>query len=33
MSHLFVQTKLDGFFKPSLLRSETNKSYVSCIDE
>jgi hypothetical protein len=29
----FVQTKLDSFFKPALLRSKTSTTSVSSIDE
>jgi hypothetical protein len=29
MSHVLVQTKLDRFFKPALLRSKTSKSPLS----
>jgi hypothetical protein len=29
----FVQTKLDGFFKPALLRSKTSTTSESSIDE
>jgi hypothetical protein len=33
MSHLSVQTKLAGFFKPTLLRSKTSTTSESSIDE
>jgi hypothetical protein len=33
MSHLSVQTELDSFFKPALLRSETSTTSESSIDE
>jgi hypothetical protein len=33
MSHLSVQTKLDSFFKPALLRSETSTTSESSVDE
>jgi hypothetical protein len=33
MSHLSVQTKLDSFFKPVLLRSKTSTASESSIDE
>jgi hypothetical protein len=33
MSRLSVQTKLDSFFKPALLRSETGTTSESSIDE
>jgi hypothetical protein len=33
MSHLSVQTKLDSFFKPALLRAKTNTASESSIDE
>jgi hypothetical protein len=33
LSHLPVQTKLDGFFKSALLRSETSTTSESSIDE
>jgi hypothetical protein len=33
MSHLSVQTKLDSFYKPALLRSKTSTTSESSIDE
>jgi hypothetical protein len=33
ISHLSVHTKLDGFFKPVLLRSETSTTSESSMDE
>jgi hypothetical protein len=30
VSHLSVQTKLDSFFKPALLRSRTSTTSESC---
>jgi hypothetical protein len=33
MSHLSVQTKLDGFFKPALLRAKTGTTSEFSIDE
>jgi hypothetical protein len=33
MNHFSVQTKLDSFFKPALLRSKASKISESSIDE
>jgi hypothetical protein len=33
MTYLSVQTKLDGFIKPALLRSETSTTSESSINE
>jgi hypothetical protein len=33
MNHLSVQKKIDSFFKPALLRSETSTTSESSIDE
>jgi hypothetical protein len=33
MSHLSVQTKLDGFFNPALLRSKISRTSESSIDQ
>jgi hypothetical protein len=33
MSHLSVQTKLDSFFKPVVIRSKTSTTSESSIDE
>jgi hypothetical protein len=33
MSHLSVQTKLDSFFRPASLRSETSATSEPSIDE
>jgi hypothetical protein len=33
MSHFSVQAKLDGFFNPALLRSQTSTTSESSIDE